>query len=105
MQGLPPRRAGRGFPPRHRARDVEDKAFLHRLQRPSDMDPSVVLRLTRQEDGDIIVSIGPAGHRLHEAEVEFCTVVGGTASPHTMRALRALLNAMEADNATTPPVA
>lgn len=51
-------------------------------------------------DGDIQVSVLKAGHLFSRENVEFC--VSGSQSPNTRRALLALLEAMEEDEALYP---
>jgi hypothetical protein len=60
------------------------------------------LKLLRQDDGDIIVAVYPEEDGLIQpgGSVEFCT--SGGRSPRTLEALRALMVAMEADNAERP---
>lgn len=67
--------------------------------RPSDMDLSLGLKLHRQADGDIIVTIGNAsGRHMGCPDVEICTPgAGGSKSPETWRALGRLFEAMQAD--------
>lgn len=69
------------------------------------MSPRGYLRVIREDDGDIIVSViddvedspGFAG------SVQFCVpMIGGGKSTHTMEALRALMIAMARDNKETP---
>ena len=55
------------------------------------------LRLLRDDDGDIIVSLVLPGHGF--LDVEFCVPgTGGGKSPRTWRALGELLRAMEMDD-------
>jgi hypothetical protein len=91
------------------------------IGRIGDMNAERALVLTRQDDGDIILSIGaaPRGmpYHLHShhttpgweddtASVEFCSLAGGGGrSPAVMKALRDLWDAIEADNATRPELA
>jgi hypothetical protein len=76
-----------------------DDNFQIRLE---DMSARGQLRLFREEDGDIIVSIVPEGDdgRLKRSvSVQFCLPgSGGGGSPRTFKALQALLVAMQEDN-------
>lgn len=75
------------------------------LIRPGDMSPMASLNVHLQDDGDIVVWIGHPKYPLPdgEKEVEFCTVgSGGGRSPHTLNALRALMEAIKKDNETAP---
>lgn len=65
------------------------------IQRPEDMSPDGYLMLYLQADGDIIVVIRPEGGFSAEHSVEFCN--SGGRSPRTLKALRALFEAMEED--------
>lgn len=72
------------------------------VERFEDMSPRGRLRLLQQTDGDIIVCIvedpnGPNDGAV--VDVEFCTSGnGGGGSPHTLLALRQLMDAMRLDN-------
>ena len=73
------------------------------VQRFEDMSPTGRLVLTQQEDGDIVLSIIPdpedSKKYYRDNTVEFCTGCGGGGqSPHTMKALRNLMDAMLLDN-------
>lgn len=80
------------------------------VSRIGDMHPNRRLKLWRQEDGDIIVTIEQKGCLIRSysfdgseevaAEVEFCTSGGN--SPRTREALRQLMEAMELDNKESP---
>jgi hypothetical protein len=75
------------------------------VDRNEDMSARGRLRLIQQEDGDIIVAVQPEenGLIMGGSAVEFCSpVAGGGRSPHTLAALRALMDAMEKDNADRP---
>lgn len=80
------------------------------VQRFEDMSPEGCLRLFRQEDGDIIVCAVPDPEDCDRRRlppfgisVEFCECGGGGGqSPHTRRALLALWEAIERDNAEHP---
>lgn len=51
----------------------------------------------------MIVAIHPDPESVNRGSVEFCTPAGGGGrSRHTLKALRALYEAMEKDNAETP---
>ncbi len=80
------------------------------VARLGDMHPHRGLRIFRQEDGDIIVTIEQKGCLIRSysfdgseevaAEVEFCTSGGN--SPRTRDALVALMEAIELDNKESP---
>jgi hypothetical protein len=76
------------------------------VERHEDMSPDGFLRLIVQDDGDIIVAVVPdpgERDRGRMPGVEFCVPgSGGGRSTHTLRALRALVEAMERDNAERP---
>lgn len=79
------------------------------VQRFEDMSPSGCLRLFRQEDGDIIVCAVPDYDECKRRKlpplgisVEFCTYGGGGQSQHTHKALLALWESIERDNAEHP---
>lgn len=78
--------------------NTQGHATQHFLNPPS---PHGMLWLIRQEDGDIIVTIIPDSEiNKPMASVEFCSCgAGGGRSPKTLAALRALMVAMEEDNA------
>lgn len=71
-------------------------------ERLESMSPNGFLRLFRQNDGDICLTIGqgqPEGGFESIASVEFCTpMAGGGGSLRTYRALIQLMAAMAADN-------
>jgi hypothetical protein len=77
------------------------------------MHPSRALRITVQEDGDLIFSMeqdripiggSDIGNPKDQcAEIEFCACgAGGGRSPHTRIAALALIEAMEKDNLERP---
>ena len=69
------------------------------VTRFEDMSQRGRLTLTRQDDGDIIVGIIPDSEKLLQSRnVEFCTHGGGGQSQNTLRALYALMEAIELDN-------
>ena len=75
---------------------------MKQVKRREDMSPIGCLHLLQQDDGDIVVNVMPAnragdGYAIC-ADIEFCTYTGGGKSPHTLKALSALMNAMELDN-------
>ncbi|TXT24394.1 MAG: hypothetical protein FD131_4991 [Rhodocyclaceae bacterium] len=71
------------------------------IVRKEDMSVSGRLRLLRQEDGDMCVSV--IEDDGNQASVEFCAPVsGGGKSPKTLAALRALALAMMEDNQHDP---
>lgn len=67
--------------------------------RSCDMAPGSLLQLTREDDGDICVTIHDGDV---SAYVEFCTTQGGGKSPRTWRALYELMRAMDADAKERP---
>lgn len=75
-------------------------------ERIEDMSAIGILRILHDDDGDILVSVTEEeipGVLGASACVEFCLPgSGGGHSPRTHAALRALLEAMEADNAGRP---
>jgi hypothetical protein len=78
------------------------------VTRAEDMSPDGRLRIWQQEDGDLIVEVVPpydptSTYNLASIAVEFCTVgSGGGRSPHTRKALMALMEAIKLDNAESP---
>jgi hypothetical protein len=75
------------------------------VERVEDMSAVGTLQLIQQDDGDIIVSVSEdaSGLRGPYASVEFCLPgSGGGHSPRTHAALRALMEAMEADRNDKP---
>jgi hypothetical protein len=72
------------------------------VDRKEDMSPDGYLRLTMEQDGDIIITVasGGANGGLEQfADIQFCTTFGGGgASPKTHKALRELMQAMAEDN-------
>lgn len=74
------------------------------VTRAEDMSPDGRLRIWQQEDGDLIVEIVPESAKEEPSvSVEFCTVgSGGGRSPHTRKALVALMAAIKLDNAESP---
>lgn len=75
--------------------------------RPSDMDPGLVLRIQEREDGDVIVAIGPSPRGIALVADDGTTAVcefsvSGTLSPRTVKALRGVIEAMEADALERP---
>ena len=84
---------------------VLDQPQSERVSRISDTNPSFALALYRGDTGDVTVSIIPRGGRLpvsEHATIEFAGAGGGTRSPHTRRALRALMAAIERDQGLRP---
>ena len=70
------------------------------IARLESMSPSGFLRLIRQTDGDIVISVcqgDDKGNITQTATVEFCTFAGGGGSPKTFRALYQLMRAMAED--------
>jgi len=94
--------------------------FVDIVSRIGDMDPQLAIALYRQPDGDVILSVGLAGRMgvldfepadnspilsgreglETRSSVEFCT--SGGRSPHTHRALVALMDAIRKDNEERP---
>ena len=73
------------------------------VDRKEDMSPDGYLRLTMEQDGDIILTVASGGRNggiNRFADVQFCTAFGGGggASPRIHRALRELMVAMAEDN-------
>lgn len=64
--------------------------------RQSDMNPEITLKLTRENDGDIVVSIDDSSNWTGGTEYQLCS--SGSRSPRTLKALRDLFNAIHADN-------
>ena len=71
-----------------------------KVERFEDMSPRGRMRLIQQKDGDIIIALIPDPNSRDRDDVEFC--LSGGQSPHTLKALRELLSAMERDNAENP---
>ena len=70
------------------------------VSRVGDMGEPYKLQLTREDDGDIIVSILPIGHKWSDVAVQFCCGPGGGGrSYRTGLALSKLFEAMQADMA------
>jgi HAMP domain-containing protein len=75
------------------------------IERNEAMSPTGRLALLLQPDGDVVVAVRPDPEELHQTSVEFCQPSsGGGRSPATIRALRALAEAMREDNAQRPIV-
>lgn len=75
------------------------------VERLEDMSSRGRLRLIEQMDGDIIVAVQSMedGFLGIGDSVEFCSgYSGGGKSPHTMEALRNLMEAIKKDNAENP---
>jgi len=73
------------------------------VTRKEDMSPDGRLRVFLQADGDVILSIVPASDgRCLNSSVEFCALTGGGRSPHTRKALLALMDAIRKDNEADP---
>jgi len=75
------------------------------VERIEDMSSRGLLRLIKQEDGDIIIAIQSMENGLLQIgdSVEFCSgFAGGGRSPNTMNALNALMEAMRLDNIEHP---
>lgn len=69
-----------------------------RVKRPGDMGETVDLQLLLEDDGDVIVSILPKGHRFPMDDKEIQFSVSGTRSHNTVIALHALYRAMVEDS-------
>lgn len=77
-----------------------DRSVAARL---GDMGEGTKLQLRREDDGDIIVCVMPAAHRIPDMEIQFCTPgAGGGSSPRTWAALVELFRAMQADAELQP---
>jgi hypothetical protein len=75
------------------------------VTRIEDMSARGRMRVLQQTDGDIIVAVYSEENGVVQRgeAVEFCTTgAGGGRSPHTLMALRALMDAMEKDNSERP---
>lgn len=73
------------------------------IERREDMSPLGRLALFLQPDGDVIVTICPDPEAAWQNSVEFCQPFsGGGRSPKTLKALRALADAMAKDNEARP---
>lgn len=75
------------------------------VRRKEDMSPDGELFVMMQGDGDMIIGVKPSKDDMDYegspfgVSVEFCTpVMGGGRSPHTLRALRVLAEAVVKDN-------
>ena len=75
----------------------------NQIERICDMRDGFKLRLLKQEDGDICVSILKEKDRVNFDNVEFCN--SGTQSPRTYNALCKLFRAMEEDESERPHIA
>lgn len=74
-------------------------------RRHEDMSPDGRLHILVQRDGDVIIGIEPSkeGLQHYVKSVEFCSIgSGGGRSPHTIKALRALAEAVAKDEADNP---
>lgn len=84
--------------------------YIQTVERVEDMSPDGRLKLFREDDGDIIVSIIPPSKKLskesmwlEDMQVQFCSLAGGGGrSRHTREALFTLMEAIEKDNAENP---
>jgi hypothetical protein len=81
---------------------------MKQVQRYEDMSLRGCLQVTIEDDGDIIVCGVPGSlddfkrNGLYQT-AQFCTIgAGGGQSPHTLRALYALVEAIEMDNSERP---
>lgn len=70
------------------------------IARVGDMRHGTKLKLLKDSDGDISVSVLPESHFVGEHRIEFCN--SGGKSHHTMKALRRLFEAMEKDAKERP---
>lgn len=73
------------------------------VDRLESMSSDGFLRLTIEDDGDVIIFVHEQfnGAKTRFASVQFCTAQGGGGSPETFLALRALAIAMAKDNANS----
>ena len=62
-------------------------------------DSGRVLVMTKTDDGDVCLGVIEGAWPV---SVQFCTLLGGGRSPRTLRALRALFDAVAADNEADP---
>ena len=69
-----------------------------KVRRPGDMGEKVDLQLLLEDDGDVIISILPKGHRFSMDGKEIQFSVSGTMSHNTVIALHALYRAMLEDS-------
>jgi hypothetical protein len=75
------------------------------VARNEDMSPNGLLRLIKQDDGDVIVVVVPdeENSTAFGNSIEFCSCGGGGGkSPRTLKALRELFLAMQEDNKECP---
>ena len=72
----------------------------NQIERICDMRGGFKLKLLKQEDGDICVSVLKESHRVSFDAVEFCN--SGTQSPKTHKALCNLFKAMQEDENERP---
>lgn len=72
-------------------------AMTRKVSRPGDMGESLKLEILLEDDGDVILSIMPLGHRIPDEDnsLQFCT--SGTKSHYTLLALHELYKAMLKD--------
>lgn len=70
------------------------------IERICDMRGGFKLKLLKQEDGDICLSVIKESHRINFDNVEFCN--SGTQSPRTHKALCGLFKAMQEDEEERP---
>ena len=74
--------------------------MFNQIERICDMRDGFKLRLLKQEDGDICVSVLKETDRVNFDNVEFCN--SGTQSPRTHKALCDLFRAMQDDENERP---
>ncbi|MGC1583319.1 MAG: hypothetical protein WA766_17675 [Candidatus Acidiferrales bacterium] len=81
---------------------MEAMKWIPFVERFEDMSPLGMLRVQRQQDGDVIVTVVAGDHHGNiesVSTVEFCTpMTGGGQSEKTWEALIALAEAMDEDN-------
>ena len=70
------------------------------IARVGDMGHGTKLKLVKDSDGDISVSVIPENHLVGEHRIEFCNSRGK--SHYTMKALSNLFKAMEKDAKERP---
>lgn len=72
----------------------------HIYERKTDMNPDAKLQVMQDEDGDVILGVFAPDScgKFRWINIEFCTVGhGGGRSPHTLEALRNVMNAIRRD--------
>ena len=70
------------------------------VARLGDMGHGTKLKLLKEPDGDISISVMPEGHLVTQHRIEFCN--SGGKSHHTLKALHNLFEAMQKDSEERP---